>query len=98
MLLNLLITGSLAVVFMGLAVRRWRGSTDKGWLHSLAIKLILFAIAFVLGEIYLIVLFADLKWPRPLAFVAITAWGILLVARGGSREMRDSGEARNKFK
>ena len=90
MIANLMIACGLAALFVVLAGWRWRGSSGKGWLHSLAIKLILFAIAFVLGEIYLIVLFADLNWPRFLAFVAISAWGVLLVSRAGSRNWSQS--------
>jgi hypothetical protein len=32
----------------------------------------------VLGEAYLMVLFADLKWPRVLLVVAIASWAVLL--------------------
>ncbi len=92
MIANLVIAGGLAVLFLVLAGRRWRAAAGKGWLHSLALKLLLFAVAFVVGEIYLIVLFADLKWPRLLAFVAVTGWGVLLMSRAGSRAGRQSRE------
>ena len=41
-------------------------------------RLVLYGIALVLGEIYLIFLFANLKWPRLLLFAAIVSWGVLL--------------------
>jgi hypothetical protein len=45
---------------------------------SFWLRLIVYGLAFILGESYLIVLFADLKWPRTLLFLAIMSWGVLL--------------------
>ena len=82
---NRLVAVGLTVVFTFLAW--WRGRSSKGFGPQI-VRLILFAVAFVLGEIYLIVLFADLKWPRLFAFVAIAAWGVLLIWGRGFRSLR----------
>lgn len=50
--------------------------------------LLLYGIALALGELYLIFLFADLKWPRMLLFAAIVSWGVLL---GGGVWYRERG-------
>ena len=67
----------------------WRWSTRSGNTpSSIKKRLVLYGIALVLGEIYLIFLFANLKWPRLLLFAAIVSWGVLL---GGGVWYRDHG-------
>ena len=83
---NLVIAAGLAALFLFLAWRRGCGAGFR--LASFTMRLVLFEIAFILGEVYLIVLIADLKWPRVLAFVGIAAWGALLVSGIGSRASR----------
>ena len=57
----------------------WRWSTRSGNTQSSVKKrLVLYGIALVLGEIYLIFLFANLKWPRLPLIAAIVSWGVLL--------------------
>jgi hypothetical protein len=41
-------------------------------------RLLVYTFALVLGEIYLMLLIADGRWPRALRFVAIVSWGVLL--------------------
>jgi hypothetical protein len=52
------------------------------------IRLVVYGIIFVLGEAYLMVLFADLKWPRTLLFLAIASWGVLLSPGPWNRHYR----------
>ena len=75
----------------------WRWSTRNGNTpSSLKKRLFLYGIALALGEVYLIFLFADLKWPRLLLFAAIVSWGVLLgsgvwYGAHGRRGQLDSG-------
>ena len=78
MLDNLIIASGFALVFLLLY---WiRGRKASGWLplNSLRVRLLVYGLSFVLGEAYLMVLSADLHWPRPLLFLAIASWGVLL--------------------
>jgi len=66
-------------------VQHWRKHRATGEVivvryadKSLKISLLVYGFVFVLGEAYLMVLFADLKWPRILVFLAIASWGVLL--------------------
>jgi hypothetical protein len=77
-LLNYLIASAFALIFLLLY---WiRGRKTSGWLplNSFKTRLLVYGVVFVLGEAYLMVVFADLKWPRPLLFLAIASWGVLL--------------------
>ena len=78
MLNNLIIAGCLALLFLLLY---WiRGRNRSGWLplRLFKVRVLAYAFLFVLGEVYLMVLFADLRWPRPLLFLTIASWGVLL--------------------
>ena len=78
MLNNLIIAGCLALLFLLLY---WiRGRNRSGWLplRLFKVRVLAYGFLFVLGEVYLMVLFADLRWPRPLLFLTIASWGVLL--------------------
>jgi hypothetical protein len=62
-------------------------------LKSLKLRLALYGVGFVAGEVYLMVLFADLKWPRILLFIAIASWGVLLGAGAWYRDHRGRGDS-----
>ena len=73
---NVVVATAFTLFFMLLG---WRWSTRSGSTPSSVKKrLVLYGIALVLGEIYLVFLFANLKWPRLLLFAAIVSWGVLL--------------------
>ena len=57
-------------------------------MRSMKRRLLLYRISLVLGEAYLMVLFADLRWPRVLLVVAIASWAVLL---GGGLWYRSQG-------
>jgi hypothetical protein len=56
-------------------------------------RLFIYGVLFMLGEGYLTVLIAGLKWPRAALFVAIACWGALLLAGEWYRHQRRKGEA-----
>ena len=76
--INLIVAGGFALLFLYLCWLRSRGTSGELVIESFWLRLIVYESAFVLGESYLIVLFADLKWPRTLLFLAIASWGVLL--------------------
>ena len=91
MLSNLIVASGFALIFLLLF---WlRGSTTSDWLaiKSFKVRLLLYGLAFVLGEGYLMVLFADLKWPRILLFLAIASWGVLLSPGPWNRRLQRKG-------
>ena len=75
---NLIVASGFALIF--LFVYWVRGRRTSGWLplNSFKTRLLVHGLIFVLGEAYLMILFADLKWPRTLLFLAIASWGVLL--------------------
>jgi hypothetical protein len=91
LLSNLILGGGCALIFLLPTWLRGR-KTQRGLaLKSLKLRLVLYGLGFVAGEVYLMVLFADLKWPRSLLFVAITSWGVLLGAGAWYRDHRRRG-------
>jgi len=62
-------------------------------IKSFKIRLLVYGFVFVLGEGYLIVIFADLKWPRTLLFLAIASWGVLLSSGRWNRQRRRAGDS-----
>ena len=93
MLINLIVGGAFALIFLLLTWLRGRKSRRGLALKSLKLRLVLYGVGFVAGEVYLMVLFADLKWPRILLFVAIASWGVLLGAGAWYRDHRRHGES-----
>ena len=76
MLSNFVVAATFTLFFLLLG---WRWGARTGVAFSFMKKrLLLYGIALVLGEIYLIYWFADLRWPRVLLFAAIVSWGVLL--------------------
>lgn len=92
MLINFIVGSSLALIFLLLTWLRGRKSRRGLALKSLRLRLVLYGVGFVAGEVYLMVLFADLKWPRILLFAAIASWGVLLGAGAWYRDRRRRGE------
>lgn len=77
---NIILGGGIALLFLVLGwLRGSRNSAGFGF-RSMTIRLLVYGLGLVVGEAYLMVLFADLKWPRVLLFLAITSWGVLLGA------------------
>ena len=94
MLSNFAFAAAVAVFFLLVG---WRWSASQGIAPpAMARRLFFYGINLVLGELYLVYLFAGQKWPRLLLFAAIVSWGVLL---GGGvvscpRPQRTSGRAR----
>jgi hypothetical protein len=57
-------------------------------------RVLVYGFIFALGEGYLMVLFADLKWPRTLLFLSIASWGVLLDSGAWYRHQRRKGDAK----
>lgn len=91
--INLIVGGAFALLFLLLTWLRGRKSRRGLALKSLKLRLALYGVGFVAGEVYLMVLFADLKWPRILLFLAIASWGVLLGAGAWYRDHRRRGES-----
>jgi hypothetical protein len=67
------------------------------WLRGCTtIRLVVYGSVLVLGEGYLIVLFADLKWPRALLYLVIVSWGMLLGSGVWYRQQRQRGDSATK--
>jgi len=93
LLINLIVGGAFALIFLLLTWLRGRRSRRGLALKSLRLRLVLYGVGFVAGEVYLMVLFADLNWPRIFLFVAIASWGVLLGAGAWYRDHRRRGES-----
>jgi hypothetical protein len=70
-----MVAGGFALIFLLLSWLRHRTPTSGMAIKSFKIRLLVYGFVFVLGEGYLIVIFADLKWPKILLFLAIASWG-----------------------
>jgi hypothetical protein len=75
LLSNLMVAIGFALIFLLLSWLRGRTTGGGLALNSFKIRLLVYGFVFLLGEGYLMVLFADLKWPRTLLFLAIASWG-----------------------
>lgn len=89
---SLIIAVLLAAAFL---LWSWFAGLKHGQAGAKTVKtkcalLILYGAAFILGEWYLIVLIADLKWPRAVAFLAMSCWGVLLASGSRWRQLRRS--------
>ncbi len=73
-----MVGGGFALIFLLVFWLRHRMTTAGMAIKSFKISLLVYGFVFVLSEAYLMVLFADLKWPRILLFLAIASWGVLL--------------------
>lgn len=93
MLINVIGGGAFALLFLLLTWLRGRKSRRGLALKSIKLRLVLYGVGFVAGEVYLMVLFADLKWPRSLLFLSIASWGVLLGAGAWYRDHRRRGES-----
>ena len=93
MLINLIVGGAFALIFLLLTWLRGRRSRRGLALKSLRLRLVLYGVGFVAGEVYLMALFADLNLPRIFLFVAIASWGVLLGAGAWYRDHRRRGES-----
>jgi hypothetical protein len=71
---ELIVVTGLGLIFLFLSWL-WNRRTSGG---SLKKRLLVTGVLFVIGEVYLMVLIADLKWPRAVLFLAIASWGVLL--------------------
>lgn len=89
---NLILASGFALIFLLLTWLRGRKTRRGSALKSLKLRLVLYGFGFVAGEVYLMVLFADLKWPRILLFFAIASWGVLLGAGAWYRDHRRRGD------
>ena len=86
MLSNFVVAAAFTLFFL---IFGWRWSRRSGIAPGFMKKrLPLYGIALVLGEVYLIYWFSDLKLPRLLLFAAIVSWGVLL---GGGVWYRTQG-------
>ena len=78
MLGDFLIATGLALTFFLLAWL-WGRTTSAGKpLNTFKKGFLIYGFTFVLGMGYIMVLVADLKWPRTLLFPAIGCWGVVL--------------------
>ena len=93
MLSNLIVVTGFALIFLLLYWLRGRTTSDALSIQSFKVRLPLYGLAFVLGEAYLMVLFADLKWPRIWLFLAIASWGVLLSPGPWNRSPRRKGDS-----
>lgn len=90
MLSNFVVAATFTLFFLILG---WRWGARTGVAFSFMKKrLLLYGIAFVLGEVYLIYWFADLRWPRLPLFAAIVSWGALLGSGVWYRARRGTGQ------
>jgi hypothetical protein len=89
---NAVTCGGLAILFLMVAWHRGRAAA----IGRRLLWLLLFGAAFVLGEVYLMVLVADLKWPRVVAYLAIVSWGALLSTRARHRERAGGADVARK--
>ena len=83
--INLAISAVLGVVFVLLAWFRSDRTSQGPAPRSLGGRIVLtlvYGVAFVAGEAYLIALFTDLRLPKILLFLAEASWGVF--ARRGS--------------
>jgi hypothetical protein len=71
---NVILGSGFALIFLLLTWLRGRKSRRGSALKSLELRLVLYGVGFVAGEVYFMVLFADLKWSRMLLFLAIASW------------------------
>ena len=78
MLSNLIVAAGFALLFLVLSWLRGRSTSGGLVIKSVSVRLLVYSLAFVIGEGYLIFLFADLKWPRTLLYLAMASWGVLL--------------------
>jgi hypothetical protein len=85
---SLITGGSFAVIFLLFSWHRSR--TFKNWwaMKSLGLNLFFYGLLFVALESYLMILFADLKWPRILLYICIGSFGVLLSPGPWSRRLR----------
>lgn len=92
--INLAVSIVLAVVFMLLAWFR-SDRTNRGPVRRSRGRRILltlgYSIAFLAGEVYLIVWITDLRWSRALLFLAQASWGVLLGSGVWYRHLRKTG-------
>jgi hypothetical protein len=93
LLSNLVVAGGFALIFLLLSWLRHRTPTAGMAIKSFKIRLLVYGFVFVLGEGYLIVIFADLKWPKILLFLAIASWGVLLGSGVWYRHQRRAGDS-----
>ena len=73
----LVITG-LALIFLLLSWLYGRMLSAGGPLNRLKRRVLVYGFAFVLGMGYLMVLVADLHWPKELLFPLISLWGAIV--------------------
>src|SRR5579864_7685099 len=85
---NLVVGGGFALIFLMFFWFRSRTFSDRFAIKSLGVNLFLYGVLFVIGEGYLMVLFADMKWPRIALYLVIASWGALLSPGPWSRRLR----------
>jgi hypothetical protein len=90
---NLVVGGGFALIF--LLFFWFRSHTFSGRLatKSLGGNLFLYGVLFVIGEGYLMGLFADLKWPGIALYLAIASWGVLLSPGPWNRRLRPKNDS-----
>jgi hypothetical protein len=90
---NLVVGSGFALLFLLFFWFRSRTFKDRLAMRSFGLKLFLYGALFVIGEGYLMVLFADLKWPRIVLYLAIASWGVLLSPGPWSRRLRSKDDS-----
>lgn len=78
MVSDFLVGTGLALIFLFLSWL-WGRATGAGKpLNLFKRRLLFYGFFFALGIVYIMVLVADLRWPRTLLFPAIACWGAIL--------------------
>jgi len=85
---NLILGSSVALLFLILGWLGLRKAGSETAMRPMKRRLLLYGISLLLGEAYLMVLFADLRWPPVLLVVAMASWAVLL---GGGLWYRSQG-------
>ena len=89
---NLAVGGGFLLIFLLLFWLRSRKYSDRLPMKSLGLNLLVYGFLFVIGEGYLVVFFADMKWSRVALYLAMLSWGVLLIPGPWSRRMRPRQE------
>jgi hypothetical protein len=90
---NLVVGGGFALIFLLFFWFRSRTFNDRLAIKSLGVNLFLYGVLFVIGEGYLMVLFANLKWPRIALYIAIASLAVLLSPGPWSRRLRPKDDS-----